>query len=121
MRLQRSGIRVCDLLDSRKGTLIKTKNEFINCYAQQFKSQTVALNASQAEALTKGDNIKLTVKNEDIQNIQLDKGEVVCLFQGMPLGLAKIIDIKKITDGLIIKLKNNLQRDLLRSNANYND
>jgi 16S rRNA (cytosine1407-C5)-methyltransferase len=119
MRLQRSGIRVCDLIDSRKGTLIKTKNEFINCFGKQFKSQVVELNASQAEALTKGDNINFNVLDEE--NIQLEKGEAICLFHGAPLGLAKVIANKKTTDGNIIKLKNNLQRDLLRNNANYND
>jgi 16S rRNA (cytosine1407-C5)-methyltransferase len=120
MRLQRSGIRVCDLIDSRKGTLIKTKNEFINCFGKQFKSQIVGLNASQSEAWTKGDNISLNVTKEE-ENIQLEKGEVICLFHGVPLGLAKLIDNKKTADGNIIKLKNNLQRDLLRNNANYID
>ena len=114
MRLQRSGIRVCDLIESRKGILIKTQNEFINCYGSEFKLQTVEFNASEAMAWTKGDNINVE------GNIQLEKGEAIALFHGIPLGLAKVI-INKTTSGKTIKLKNNLPRDLIRNNANFND
>ena len=108
MKLQRSGIRVCDLLENRKGTLVKTRNEFVKCFGAKFISQIISLSSSEAIHWTKGDNISQI----DMQDI--NKGEVVTLHRGTPLGLAKVI-----INGKKIKLKNNMSRDLLRSNANF--
>ena len=108
LRLQRSGIRVCDLIDSRKGTIIKTCHEFVICFGTTFSKQFVELNATQAVACYKGNNI------QDIFSTKLTMGEAVMSYKGVPLGLAKVLNT-----GSIIKLKNNLPRDLLRTNARF--
>jgi len=106
--LQRSGIRVCDLIESRNGPLLKTQHEFIIGFGDIFVSQVVELTAAEATACYKGENILCD------NSKALTKGEVVMRHHGIPLGLAKVI-----TSAGKIKLKNNLPRDLLRNNAQF--
>ena len=106
LRLQRSGIRVCDLIDSRKGTIIKTCHEFVVSFGSAFGKQSVELSRTQATACYKGENIQAAFSEP------LEMGEAIMKYKGLPLGLAKVL---KAAD--IIKLKNNLPRDLLRTNA----
>ncbi|RLA03020.1 MAG: 16S rRNA (cytosine(1407)-C(5))-methyltransferase RsmF [Gammaproteobacteria bacterium] len=112
LKLQRSGIRICDLISSRQGPLIKTQHEFVISYGNALKSQTVELDSCQAESCCRGENIQLQEAD------QLKKGEVVMLYQGYPLGLAKALPAQKKQQQKIT-LKNNLPRDLLRSNADF--
>ena len=107
LHLQRSGIRICDLIESRNGLLIKTCHELVTCFGDQFKRQFIELTSAEASACSKGENITIGFSNE------LQKGEVVMRYQGYSLGLAKLLipnKNKKI-------LKNNLPRDLLRNNV----
>ncbi len=106
LRLQRSGIRVCDLIDSRKGTIIKTRHEFVVSFGSSFEKQSVELSHTQATACYKGENIQSAFSEP------LKMGEAIMKYKGLPLGLAKVLKTADIS-----KLKNNLPRDLLRTNA----
>jgi len=108
LRLQRSGIRICDLIQSRQGPLIKTCHEFVISYGANFTRQFVELNAEQAAACCKGENIQA------VNSTDLKKGEVVMAYQELALGLGKVLTI-----GDKSKIKNNLPRDLLRNNPNF--
>lgn len=110
LRLQRSGIRICDLIDSRQGPLIKTQHEFAICFGANFTKGVVELSATQASACFRGENLTLDIEDKKA------KGEVIMRYQGIPLGIAKLLPGKKNNN-----LKNNLPRDLLRSNADFAD
>jgi len=108
IRLQRSGIRICDLINSRKGMIIKTNHEFVTCFEEHFVSNIVELSSEQATECFQGNNIA----TEACENI--NEGEVVMCFKGMPLGLGK-----PVTQSATTRIKNNLPRSELRINATF--
>ncbi len=110
VRVQRSGIRICDLIASRKGNLIKTNHEFVTCFGKHFSTNVLELNASQAAACYQGKNIDLTMADN------VTAGEVVMRFQGSPLGLGKLL-IQAATR----RIKNNLPRSAIRINARFTE
>ena len=115
LHLHRTGIRLCDLINSRKGLIIKTGYEFAISFGGSFRNNVVVLNATQAMAFLKGENITVETSSETASISQ--KGEVVLTQGGNPLGLAKIL--KNHNNDL--KLKNNLPRHLLRTGADFID
>ncbi|MCP4272162.1 MAG: NOL1/NOP2/sun family putative RNA methylase [Gammaproteobacteria bacterium] len=106
LKLQRRGIRICDLIPSRKGSIIKTNHQFISCFGDNFTSGTIEVNAQQTCDCYQGKNIALPSSKEFV------KGEIVMRHQGIPLGLGKLI-----VQGSGFQIKNNLPRSEIRINA----
>jgi len=108
LRLQRCGIRICDLIESRKGHIVRTHHEFISCFGKAFLSNVVELNTQQATQCFQGKNIPL------LSPEGLTEGEVVMVYQGLPLGMGKLLK-----QGTAFRIKNNLPRGEIRINANF--
>jgi len=108
LKLQRRGLRMCDVIESRKGDIIKTNHQFVSCFGGSFTTGTIELNAKQVSDCFQGKNIVLESVND------LVKGEILMRHQGVPLGLGKII-----SQGSTLQIKNNLPRSELRINAHH--
>jgi len=106
LRLQRRGIRICDIIESRKGSIIKTHHQFVSCYGGNFTKGIIELSAQQASDCFQGKNIAL----QSIEDIE--QGEILMRHLKLPIGIGKII-----TQDAGYQIKNNLPRSEIRTNA----
>ncbi len=110
IKIQRSGLRVCDLIESRSGLIFKTQHEFISSFGKAFTKQIVELNEAETIIFYKGENINSVDAGD--KDMALTKGECLVRHLGFPVGIAKVI-LNKNT----LKIKNNLPRNDLRSHV----
>ena len=101
VRTQRSGIKLCELFESRKGLGINLDHEFCRTYGHFFTQARQELTNQQAVEYFQGKN--LTTETD------ISEGEVLLTLAGLPVGLGKMLK-----NGTI---KNQLPRNLVHDNA----
>ena len=101
IRMQRSGIKICELYESRKGTGVNLDHEFSRTHGHLFNESTLELSKSQTVDYFQGKNITAETS--------LSEGEVLLTLAGQPVGLGKVLKNGQI--------KNQLPRNLVHDNA----
>jgi len=107
LKLQRAGIRICDIVSGRTESHIKTQHEMINSYGNEFQKQIFEIDEDQCKSILMGNNLQFS--SDATNTVNLIKGECLLRFNNHPIGMSKVI-IK--TNQVVIK--NNLPRHLLR-------
>jgi len=100
VRLNRSGIKLAEIYPNK----IRSTHEFICCFGDNISQQRVSLDLKQAEDFYKGRNL-------EIEPHSLQDGEVILTLNGHSIGLG---NLRKN------KIKNQLPRDLVRDQIQFN-
>jgi len=104
--MQRLGIRLCTLIESRRGYTVRTNHEFVRCFGDLADRQVLALDDESCVLYFQGKNVQ-GLEAEALSQIQA--GEIILTYLGNAIGLAKLIN-KTV-------LKNQLPRALVHDKA----
>lgn len=99
LKVNRGGIQIARIFPNK----IRSSHEFASCLGALAKRQTVEINSSQFECFVQGKNIEL-------DNPQVENGEVILTFNGSVIGIGQ---------NQRGKVKNGLPRELVKDNYQF--